>query len=431
MLGLLLVAIGLLAAVKPVWLEGLTHRPSREIRLVGAGLIVLGLARMGPGAGHLLFWVGFVAAALGLVSLFRPLHRLRITSRKVAAAVLGAAFVVMVTGAVIAGPGTPPEAGPAEQTAAGTPSLAASAQPAGDTASPRPTPSPETTAAAPTASPTPSAEPSEGEAPKPSDPLPTEPASSTEPANAAESSKPALPAGVTVAVVTRVVDGDTIDVEYVEGAKLPAARVRMIGVDTPEVYGDREPYGPEASSFTKKQLTGKQVWLEKDVSETDRYGRALRYVWLTQPPPDPTEKQVREGMFNAILVLQGYAQASTYPPDVKYADLFLKFQREARAANRGLWGANESSGSSGGTTSSSGSSGGSRSSSGAGSSGGSRGSSNTGSSGKCDPAYPDVCIPPPPPDLDCGDIEYRNFRVLPPDPHRLDGRDGDGIGCES
>ena len=49
----------------------------------------------------------------------------------------------------------------------------------------------------------------------------------------------------------------------------------------------------------------------------------------------------------------------------------------------------------------------------------------------CDAAYPDVCIPPPPPDLDCKDIKYRNFRVLPPDPHRFDGRDNDGIGCES
>jgi micrococcal nuclease len=48
----------------------------------------------------------------------------------------------------------------------------------------------------------------------------------------------------------------------------------------------------------------------------------------------------------------------------------------------------------------------------------------------CDAAYPDVCIPPPPPDLDCGDIPYRRFRVLPPDPHRFDG-DRDGIGCES
>ena len=52
-------------------------------------------------------------------------------------------------------------------------------------------------------------------------------------------------------------------------------------------------------------------------------------------------------------------------------------------------------------------------------------------SGNCDPSYPDVCIKPFPPDLDCGEIPYRNFRVLPPDPHKLDGNDHDGIGCET
>lgn len=49
----------------------------------------------------------------------------------------------------------------------------------------------------------------------------------------------------------------------------------------------------------------------------------------------------------------------------------------------------------------------------------------------CHPSYPTVCIPPPPPDLDCKDIPYRRFTVLPPDPHRFDGNDNDGIGCES
>ncbi len=48
---------------------------------------------------------------------------------------------------------------------------------------------------------------------------------------------------------------------------------------------------------------------------------------------------------------------------------------------------------------------------------------------QCDAAYPDVCIPSPPPDLDCADIPHRRFRVLAPDPHRFDG-DKDGIGCE-
>ena len=66
--------------------------------------------------------------------------------------------------------------------------------------------------------------------------------------------------------------------------------------------------------------------LEKDVSETDKYGRLLRYVWLGGQ------------MVNALLVQDGYAQVSTYPPDVKYQELFLALQREARDAGRGLWG---------------------------------------------------------------------------------------------
>jgi len=51
--------------------------------------------------------------------------------------------------------------------------------------------------------------------------------------------------------------------------------------------------------------------------------------------------------------------------------------------------------------------------------------------GNCDPSYPTVCIPPAPPDLDCKDIPFRRFKVLPPDPHRFDGSDNDGLGCES
>ena len=427
MLGLFLVAIGLVAGIRPGWLASLTNRPVREVRLVGFGLALLGLVKMGSGAGYLLFGAGFVAAALGLVGLIRPLHRLRIPSRKVAAAVLGAALALMVTGAAIAGPGTPPEPAPSEQTTAEAPSPAdPSPQPAKDPAASGAagaTPTVDASASAPATPPAPPPSGSAKDAGPSSSASSTKPAASSQPSKATEPGRAALPAGVTVAVVTRVVDGDTIDVKYLEGAKLPATRVRMIGVDTPEVYGKKEPYGPEASAFTKKQLAGKKVWLEKDVSETDRYGRALRYVWVKQPPADPSEKQVREGMFNAMLVLQGYAQVSTYPPDVKYANLFVKFQREARAGNRGLWGLSASSGSaSGGTKSGSGSSKRAKTSNESG--GASR-------SGKCDPAYPDVCIPPPPPDLDCKDIKYRNFRVLPPDPHRLDGRDGDGIGCES
>ena len=246
-----------------------------------------------------------------------------------------------------------------------------------------------------------------------------------------QSEKSALPPGVTQAKVVRVIDGDTIEVAYVAGAKLPATRVRLIGVDTPESTTRVEPYGKEAAAYTEKQLEGKTVWLEKDVSETDRYGRALRYVWLTKPPADPTEKDIRTHLFNAILVLNGYAQVATYPPDVKYVEHFTKFQREARDANKGLWGLAASGGSSTQKSSSSSSSTGNSSAS---KSGGSKStakkSGGSSSSRKCDPNYSGACVPPYPPDVDCGDLSAKGFRVVGTDVHRLD-RDKDGLACES
>lgn len=136
---------------------------------------------------------------------------------------------------------------------------------------------------------------------------------------------PPSASNLTVVEVVRVVDGDTIKVRL-NGKE---ENVRLIGVDTPETVHPTQPvqpYGPEASAFTKAQLTGKQVGLEFDVEERDRYGRLLAYVWLG------------DQMFNRILVQEGYAQIATFPPNVKYADEFLALQREAREANRGLWG---------------------------------------------------------------------------------------------
>jgi micrococcal nuclease len=127
-------------------------------------------------------------------------------------------------------------------------------------------------------------------------------------------------------VVTRVVDGDTIEVQ-IAGATY---RVRYIGIDTPETVDPRRPvgcYGREASERNHHLVEGKTVGLEKDVSETDDFGRLLRYVWVDGE------------MVNATLVREGYAVASTYPPDVKHQELFLSLQREAIEAGRGLWGA--------------------------------------------------------------------------------------------
>lgn len=147
---------------------------------------------------------------------------------------------------------------------------------------------------------------------------------------------PNSPLTLEKAVVISVTDGDTIAVRLENGAE---EKVRFIGVDTPESTTQQEPYGKEASAFTKNQLDGKTVYLEKDVSDRDKYGRLLRYVWLEPPAEENNENEIRTKLFNAILLLRGYAQVATYPPDVKYTnDYFVGFQAEAREANKGLWG---------------------------------------------------------------------------------------------
>ena len=136
--------------------------------------------------------------------------------------------------------------------------------------------------------------------------------------------------GLEAATVSRVVDGDTI--ETTDGRK-----IRFIGVNTPESTTRKETYGKEASDYTKSKLDGKEIWLQKDVSDTDRYGRQLRFIWLAIPTDDMNESELRAKLFNADLVLNGYAEPSTFPPDVKYNEYFAKFAREARESGTGLW----------------------------------------------------------------------------------------------
>ena len=130
--------------------------------------------------------------------------------------------------------------------------------------------------------------------------------------------------------VERVVDGDTL--KLTDGR-----RIRLIGVNTPESTKRTEEYGKEASQYTTSKLNGKQVWIQKDISETDRYDRLLRIVWVDIPTDDMDENEIRTKMFNADLVINGYAEPSTFQPDVKYSDYFIKFAREAREQNTGLW----------------------------------------------------------------------------------------------
>ncbi|MEM4406424.1 MAG: thermonuclease family protein [Candidatus Methanomethylicaceae archaeon] len=126
--------------------------------------------------------------------------------------------------------------------------------------------------------------------------------------------------------VVSVVDGDTFDCRF---GWLRTEKIRLIGVDTPETKHPAkgiEYYGKEASNFTKKMLSGKEIGLEYDVQKLDKYNRVLVYAYLEDGR-----------MFNALLVREGYAQAATYPPNVKYQKLLVDLQKEARENNRGLW----------------------------------------------------------------------------------------------
>jgi micrococcal nuclease len=206
---------------------------------------------------------------------------------------------------------------------------------------------------------------------------------------------------VTEAFVVSIVDGDTIRVE-IDGAEYP---LRYIGIDTAEA---ELPCAAEATDANRQLVSGASVLLERDVSDTDRFDRLLRYVWV-QSGADWL-------LVNRELVRQGVAASKAYPPDTKYQDLLDATQREAVDVGRGcLWNAPAPTPTPAfsivplipqvpAPT------------------------PQTGAG--CDPSYPSVCMPPYPPDLDCGDITFRRFAVVPPDPHGFDA-DGDGIGCES
>jgi micrococcal nuclease len=243
--------------------------------------------------------------------------------------------------------------------------------------------------------------------------------SSSQPTPTSVAGLPGLPANVEAVTVSSVTDGDTIRVRFADGHE---DKVRLILIDSPETVDPNTPeecFGKRASEYTSDRLSpGTKIWLERDVSDRDQYGRLVRYVWWN-------DGSGHADLLNERIVRDGVAVLSTYPPDVKYEQRIKAAQDAAVAANAGLWGAcggpntpaNPPAPASVRHTSSV-------------SSGSAQNAPvNTGGGGGCDPSYPGVCIPPPPPDLDCGDISYRGFTVLPPDPHHFDG-DHDGIGCE-
>ncbi len=224
--------------------------------------------------------------------------------------------------------------------------------------------------------------------------------------------------------VSRVVDGDTVRISPAVDGK---NEVRLIGVDTPETKEpgcEVQPYGPQASEFTTRELQGEEVELEFDVERTDRYGRLLAYVY----PRD-------EEMFNETLLREGYAQIATFPPNVKYVDRFLAAQEEARTTRQGLWGLSDEEL--------------------AAQTDRGNGIGGSGCTQKAQPKekaqpeappeqQPQPEAPPPQPqpkptpavpkgDVDCSDFSTKAEAqpyLLPGDPHRLD-RDNDGVACDS
>lgn len=192
-----------------------------------------------------------------------------------------------------------------------------------------------------------------------------------------------------LARVVNVVDGDTIEVEM--GGQI--YEVRYIGIDSPE---RGVAFSEQAAALNRQLVDSKNVLLVMDTSETDRYDRLLRYVI------------VDDKFVNYELVRQGFASAIAYEPDTACDATFVQAQQVAISRSLGFWlptatvTFNEFS----------------------------IQPTQPVQQGNCDPAYPDVCIPSPPPDLDCPDVPFRRFTVNPPDPHGFDG-DHDGIGCES
>lgn len=220
---------------------------------------------------------------------------------------------------------------------------------------------------------------------------------------AASTNRVELPPGEDAAV-TRVIDGDTIEVRVND----TRFTVRYIGIDAPETRGAAATtcLSRQATAANRALVQGKTLRLERDTSEFDKYGRLLRYVYL----PDGA-------MVNESLVKSGFAQTLTYPPDVKHAERLAAAQQQARSAGAGLWSkcpgltVAESAGPVAPTAAAP------------------VAAIAPATNANCDPSYPTICIPAGAADLDCPDIEFRRFQVLQPDPHRFDG-DKDGIGCE-
>jgi micrococcal nuclease len=197
--------------------------------------------------------------------------------------------------------------------------------------------------------------------------------------------QPARQAAFTLrGTVSYVVDGDTLAVRLDNGRR---ERVRLIGIDTPERGGC---LSARATGQARRLAHNRRVVLRGDATQDtrDRYGRLLAYAWVGGR--DLGYQQIASGLARVYVYDRPFERLSAY----------RRAEGLGRARPQSVW----------------------------------RGCTKPvqppSSTANCDPSYPTVCIPPPPPDLDCADVPYRNFAVRGADPHRFDG-EGDGVGCES
>lgn len=128
--------------------------------------------------------------------------------------------------------------------------------------------------------------------------------------------------------VSKITDGDTF---YVMTKNSEKFKIRLIGIDAPESYNvgkkfRKEYFGKEAKVFATNLLKNKKVKLTFDVQKTDRYGRILAYAYL------------ENGVFlNQYLVENGFAVVATFPPNIKFVEVFTKAEKSARNKKLGLW----------------------------------------------------------------------------------------------
>jgi micrococcal nuclease len=195
--------------------------------------------------------------------------------------------------------------------------------------------------------------------------------------------------------VVAVLDGDTVDVTLLASSK--RQRVRLIGIESPE---RGQCFARAATRAAHKLALAQRVRLigDRTQAKQDRYGRLLAYVVL------PNGNDLAR-----LLIGRGFGVVYVYDRLFNRVGAYRTAEAAAKARRVGLWSAC-----------------------------GTPADPATAPTppppsprptNNCDPSYPDVCIPSPPPDLDCKDVPYENFRVLPPDPHRFDGNK-DGRGCE-